>query len=170
MVERVLFSPGGATEAKQDDIITEIQDLQLDVNAVETAVQALEQNGLTDAELRAAPVPVSLAPATLIKRTLTATASGDNTVYTPSAGTKIRLWFFGYSASSAVTGVTVILKLDGYNGGAGIDTQYLGAAGQPYARNIKAGDAYIEGSVDGLLIVNLSAAQNVHVNFEIEEI
>lgn len=37
-------------------------------------------------------------------------------------------------------------------------------------RNIQAGKRYIEGSADGKLIGNLSAAQTVYCNFEIEEI
>lgn len=113
---------------------------------------------------------VSLQSAALVKGTLAASSSGDTTVYTPTSGKKIRLYFFGYSGGANVTGVTINLKLEGYNGGASFDAQYFSADGQPYARNIQAGAKYIEGSVDGRLIVNLSAAQTIHVNYELEEI
>lgn len=110
----------------------------------------------------------------LTKKTYTASSSGDNTAHTPASGKKIRLYFFGYSASSAVTGVLVGLKLAGYDPGTGagavFDQQYLVAAGQPYARNIQGGKRYIEGSVNGALTINLSAAQTVYLNLELEEI
>lgn len=114
--------------------------------------------------------PVSVQSDTLVKGTFTATVSGDNVAYTPAAGKAIRLYFFGYSASASVTGVLVQLKLQGYNSGNPIDSQYLSAAGQPYARNIQGGKRYIQGSVNGTLIVNLSAAQAVYFNYELEEV
>lgn len=130
-----------------------------------------QQNaGLTDDELRADPIDVDVQKTALIKRTITASSSGDTTVHAPASGKKIRLYFFGYSAGSSVSGCLVQLKLEGYNEGNVFDAQYLSAAGQPYARNIKAGDGYIEGEADGVLEVALSADQNVYVNYEIEEI
>ncbi|MBN49974.1 MAG: hypothetical protein CMN85_10565 [Spongiibacteraceae bacterium] len=108
--------------------------------------------------------------AQLVKRTITASTVGDTTVHTPAIGKKIRLYFFGYSAGSNVNGCLVQLKLEGYNSGDAFDAQYLSAAGQPYARNIKAGDGYVEGEADGGLEVTLSANQTVHVNYEIEEV
>lgn len=114
--------------------------------------------------------PVSVESETLVKGTVTASTSGDNVVYTPSAGKKVRLFFFGYSAGSSVTGCLVGLKLAGYNGGAVFDQQYLSAAGQPYARNIQGGKRYIEGEADGVLTVELSASQTVYVNYEVEEV
>lgn len=113
---------------------------------------------------------VSLVSQSLVKKTVTASASGDTTLHTPAAGKKIRLYFFGYSVGLFVTNVLVGLKLEGYNAGAVFDQQYLIAAGQPYARNLEAGDRYLEGSADGRLIVNLGAAQTVYCNYEIEEI
>ena len=107
---------------------------------------------------------------TLVKRSITASASGDTDAHTPAAGKKIRLYFFGYSGGADVTGVLVGLKLEGYNAGAVIDQQYLIAAGQPYARNIQGGKRYIEGEADGKLIVNLSVAETVYVNYEVEEV
>lgn len=114
--------------------------------------------------------PVSVQSDTLVKGTFTATLSGDNTAYTPAAGKSIRLYFFGYSASASVTGVLVQLKLQGYNAGNPVDAQYMSAAGQPYARNIQGGKRYIQGSVNGTLIVNLSVAQSVYFNYELEEV
>lgn len=114
--------------------------------------------------------PVSVESESLVKKTITATTSGDTTVYTPTSGKAIRLYFFGYSAGANVTGCLVGLKLAGYNGGAVFDQQYLIAAGQPYARSIQAGKRYIEGEVDGALTVNLGAAQTVYVNFEFGEV
>lgn len=106
----------------------------------------------------------------LVKDTVTLSASGDTDIHVPAAGKKIRLYFFGYSAGSSVTGVLVGLKLEGYNSDAVFDQQYLIAAGQPYARNVQAGKRYIEGGVDGKLIANLSASQTVYVNYEVEEV
>lgn len=106
----------------------------------------------------------------VIKKTILANAVGDTTVYTPTSGKAIRLNFFGYSAGSGLSGNLVQLKLAGYNGGAVFDSQYLVAAGQPYARNLQGGKKYVQGSVDGILAVTLSTAQSVYVNFEIEEI
>ncbi len=114
--------------------------------------------------------PVSVESMSLVKKTFAASALGDTTVHTPGAGKKIRLYFFGYSAGFGVLGVLAGLKLAGYNGGAVFDQQYLVAAGQPYARNIQGGKRYVEGAADGALVVNLSAAQAVYVNYELEEI
>lgn len=116
------------------------------------------------------PEAMPIASESLVKGTYTANSAGDNTAYTPAAGKAIRLYFFGYSASASVSGNLVSLKLQGYNGGNAVDQQYLSAAGQPYARNIQGGKRYIQGSVNGTLIVNLSAAQPVYVNFELEEV
>lgn len=114
--------------------------------------------------------PVSSSSESLVKRTVTVSSAGDTTLYTPASGKKVRLLFFSYSAGANVSGVLAGLKLDGYNGGAAIDQQYLIAPGQPYARNIQAGWRHIEGSIDGLLRVNLGAAQTVYVNVELEEV
>lgn len=106
----------------------------------------------------------------VVKRSITASASGDSTVHTPTGSNKIRLYFFGYSAGADVTGVLVGLKLTGYNSGNVFDQQYLVAPGQPYARNIQGGKRYIEGSAGGALTVNLGAAETVYVNYELEEV
>lgn len=113
---------------------------------------------------------VAVTSESVVKRTAVASSAGDNTIYTPTSGKKIRLYFFGYSAGADVAGVLAGLKLGGYNGGAVFDKQYLIAPGQPYARNIQGGKLYVEGGVDGVLSVNLDAAQTVYCNFELEEI
>lgn len=148
-----------------------------------------QTDALTDAQLRASPVPVSASidttglatdtnqntiisllddGSTFVKTTTAATASGNNTIYTPASGKFIRLYFFGYSAGANVTGVLAGLRFG--TSGTIFDKQYLVAAGQPYARNIQAGKRYIDGAVDEPLIVNLDATQTVYVNIEIEEI
>jgi hypothetical protein len=110
---------------------------------------------------------VTEADVLLPKGTMTITASGDNTVYTPAAGKKVRLYFFGYSAGADVHGVLVGLK---FTGTAVFDQQYLIAPGQPFARNIKAGNGYVDGPVDGALVANLDDAQTVYVNYELGEV
>jgi hypothetical protein len=104
---------------------------------------------------------------TFTKKTVTASSSGNNTIHTPSSGKKVRLFYFDYSAGSDVAGVLVGIK---FGSNAVFDNQYLIAPGQPFARNIKAGNSYVEGAVDEPLIVNLSAAQTVYVNVELEEL
>lgn len=93
---------------------------------------------------------------------------GDNVVYFCPQGHKLRLFFFGYSAGLNVTGVLIGLILQNIV----IDNQYLVTPGQPYARNIQAGTEknYVDGEFDEDLVVNLSAAQGVYVNYELEVI
>jgi hypothetical protein len=111
-----------------------------------------------------------LSASPVVKRTADASANGDNNLWIPQSGKRIRLYYFGYSAGAGVDGVLARLKLEGYHAGAAIDTQRLVAAGQPFARNILAGTRYIDGGIDGKLIVNLDAAKLVHANFELEEV
>jgi len=113
-------------------------------------------------------VTVTSQPVT--RGTVTVSASGDTVVYTPAAGKAIRLYFFGYSAGASVSGITVQLKLAGYNSGNPIDTQYLIAAGQAFSRNMEGGDRYIQGAVNGSLTVNLSGAQAIYFNYELDEV
>lgn len=104
----------------------------------------------------------------LTKATVTASSSGNNTILTPTAGSKIRLYHLGYSAGAGVTGVLVGARF----GAAGtiFDNEYLVTAGQAFARNIQAGKRYVDGAVNEPLVVNLSGAQTVYVNIEYEEI
>lgn len=105
---------------------------------------------------------------TLTKKTVTASSSGTNTIHTPAAGKKVRLYYLGYSAGATVTGVLVGMRFTA--GGTDFDNQYLVTPGQPFGRNIQAGKRYIDGGTNEALVVNLSAAQTVYVNIEIEEI
>lgn len=105
---------------------------------------------------------------TLTKKTVTASASGPNTIHTPAAGKKVRLYYLGYSAGATVSGVLVGMRFTA--GGADFDNQYLISPGQPFGRNIQAGKRYIDGGTDELLVVNLSAAQTVYCNVELEEV
>lgn len=100
--------------------------------------------------------------------TTTASSSGNNTVYTPASGKKVRLYSFGYSAGANVTGCLAGLRF----GPAGtiFNNQYLITAGQAWNRNFQGGKRYIEGAVDESLIVNLGAAQTVYINYEAEDV
>lgn len=154
-----------------DSINLNTDQLEAKVDAVTAAVSAL--GPLTDAQLRATAVPVSgtviVQQDTFTKKTSSIASSGNNTIHTPAAGKKIRLYYFGYSAGATVVGITAGIRF----GAAGtvFDQQYLVAAGQPFGRNIQAGKRYVDGGVDEALVVNLSAsAQTVLVNVELEEI
>lgn len=111
---------------------------------------------------------VNVESETFTKKTVSASSSGNNTIHTPASGKKIRLYFFGYSAGSSVTGVLAGLRFAA--AGTIFDQQYLVAPGQPYARNIQSGKRYVDGAVDEALVLNLSAAQTVYTNVELEEI
>lgn len=134
------------------------------VNESETERRNLKVNGFGELIVTTS---ASAAGSELPKGTITAASSGDNTVYTPPAGMKVRLYYFSYSAGANVSGVLVGLK---FGANSVFDQQYLITPGQPFARNIKAGNSYVEGEVDEPLIVELSAAQTVYVNFEKEDI
>lgn len=114
-------------------------------------------------------LPVFPTSQPVTKKTVTASTSGNTTIHAPAAGKKVRLYYFGYSAGSTVTGILVGLRF----GAAGtiFDNEYLSAAGQPYARNIGAGRRHFDGAVDEALIVNLGASgQTVYVNVEVDEV
>lgn len=153
-VSASIDTTGLATEEKQDEIIEELQNLEVEVDTAELEETLTNGTQIVGSE-------------SLIKTTATASASGDNTIYTPASGNFIRLYFFGYSAGSNVEGVLASLKFDG---GSVFDQQYLVAAGQPYARNIQAGKRYIEGGIDEALVLNLSQAQTVYANIELSEV
>lgn len=105
----------------------------------------------------------SLPVDTFTKSSSIATTSGDLTLVAPPGGQRVRLFFFGYSASPA-NGASVLVALR-FGANTALDNQYLSPS-QPYARNIGAGRRYIEGGVNEALIVNLSAAQTVYCNIE----
>lgn len=88
----------------------------------------------------------------------TVTASGDTTVYTPASGKSIKLHWIGLSVSqSDSTGIAVQVKI-------GAKTPYRWRSGafahwEP-----------VTGAVNAPLVVNLSGAQSVDVNYTLEEI
>ncbi len=93
---------------------------------------------------------------------VTVTAAGDTTVYTPAAGMRVRLKWVGLSSpstNSAPTTATV---------------KWSGATGNVYRWSMGAPGAFAhgsvrEGAVDEALVVNLSEAQSVFVNLDVEE-
>ena len=112
---------------------------------------------------------VTTLPTTSVSaKALTVSGNGDNTVHTPAAGKKIRLYYASLNADDANSAAVIaILKFGA--GGAALYKYSLGAGGI-WARNISAGRRHIDGAVDQALILNLSAAQSVHVSIEYEEV
>lgn len=90
----------------------------------------------------------------------TVSSSGDTTVYTPASGRHIRLKWIGLSSpSSNSASVLVTVKI-------GSITLYIWDMGAPGAF---AHGTVREGAVNEVLKVNLSDAQTVRVNFDLEE-
>jgi len=191
-----------------DAIIDDVND------AVRVNVVSSTGGGLTDAELRATPVPVSgtvsatlnepisvddnggsltvdgtvgvnnfpstypvtdnggsltvdIPDTTTLAKSVTASASGDTTIHTPTASNRVRLGYLCLSADGANSAdVTVIVKFT-----VGGSTLYKVSlkAGAIWARNIGAGQRYLDGGINNALIVNLSTTQTVHVSIEYTE-
>lgn len=183
-------------------------------DAVRVNVVASSGGGLTDAELRATPVPVSgtvsatlsepisvddnggsltvdgtvgvnnfpstypvtdnggsltvdIPDTTTLAKSVTASVSGDTTIHTPTASNRVRLSYLCLSADGANSAdVTVIVKFT-----AGGSTLYKVSlkAGAIWARNIGAGQRYLDGGINNALIVNLSTTQTVHTSIEYTE-
>lgn len=169
MVERVLFSPGGATEARQDDLVAALADIltelagkleagqQVALAAATIAALTPQTDALTDNELRADPVPIE--GGTDRERThvvATVTDAGDTTIHTPAAGMAIRLhWIYAINDPSSASPPLIKVRLGGselYRAWALSKTQ------------VKTGAA------DAPLVVNLSAEANVAVTALIEEV
>lgn len=95
MVERILFGPGGATEAKQDAALTALAGL------------------LTDAELRATAVNVADSGEREYTHVVaTVTAIGDTTIHTPAAGKAIRLrWIYAINNPTATEATLIKVRL-----------------------------------------------------------
>lgn len=92
----------------------------------------------------------------------TVSALGDTTVYTPGAGMRVRLKWVGLSSPSTNTAPTTAT------------VKWSGASGEIYRWSMGAPGAFAhgsvrEGAVNESLIVNLSAAQSVFVNLDVEE-
>lgn len=133
MVERVLFAPGGATEAKQDNIIIELQDESVSAKRLDTS------------------------------------SSGTNVVHTPAAGKRIRLFWVGLSGNPS-NGAPVKVGIRFTTGGTDFLEVWLSQYGGAFAHFYKGGESFVLGGVDEPLVANLSAAQNVLVNIDYEEV
>lgn len=109
-------------------------------------------------------MPVSVQSDTYSAVAVDATASGDNTIV--SITNTARLYYVSLSANGAnAADVTAIVKI-----GASEKFKVSLKAGSIFARNIGAGRRYLTGSAGDDIIVNLSAAQTVHVSVEYEDI
>lgn len=92
--------------------------------------------------------------------TVDASSSGDNTIV--SITNTPRLYYISLSANGANSAdVTAIVKI-----GASSKYKVSLKAGSIWARNVGAGNNYITGSAGDDIVVNLSAAQTVHVSVE----
>lgn len=87
--------------------------------------------------------------------------SGDNVILTPATGNHFILKWI-YLATPSANSAEVIAKVY-----LGTDLQYSAPLGNP---GLFARSARRLGAVDAPLIVNLSGAQNVHVNYELDEL
>lgn len=111
---------------------------------------------------------VSVAAESLSPTATTASSSGDNTIFTPGGGQSSRVYYISLSADGSNSAdVTAIVKF-----GAGGSAKYKVSlkAGAIFARNIGAGKRYMQGAANEAVIVNLSAAQTVHVSVEAESV
>ena len=90
----------------------------------------------------------------------TVSGAGDTLVHSPASGKALRVKWLGLSSPPENTATTVVtVKLSG-------NPIYIWAMGAPGAF---AHSFVREGDVNGTLVVNLSAAQTVYVNFDLEE-
>jgi hypothetical protein len=107
-----------------------------------------------------------LGGAPITTKAATVAGSGDNTFHTPASGKQIRLEYVSLSADAAnSSAVTATVKLAG-----GDRYKVSLLPGAIWARNIGAGKRHVLGATDQPLVVNLSAAQSVHVSIEYDEV
>lgn len=159
---------GGATEAKQDTIISHIDTL-------ETLLTDIEANQLPDSHnvtidnaslpvTNAGTFPVQVDSNALVATAVDASSSGDNTVVSITGVP--RLFYISLSANGANSAdVTATVKI-------GSSTKYKVSlkAGAIWARNVGAGRGYITGVSGDDIVVNLSVAQTVHVSIEYADV
>lgn len=128
------------------------------VSGTVTANLAAGTNNIGDVDVLTLPTDVRSATA------VDATASGDTTIV--SITNSPRLYYVSLSANGANSAdVTVIVRI-----GASAKYKVSLKAGAIWARNIGAGRNYITGSTGDDIIVNLSAAQTVHVSVEYADV
>jgi hypothetical protein len=110
--------------------------------------------------------PVVLAQSTYQASSGTVSSSGDNVVHTPTSGKSPQVFYYMLNASDANSGpVTVTLR---FASGTPITTISL-PPGATLARNIGAGQHFLEGAVNDTVIVNLSAS-GMAVNWSLESL
>lgn len=181
-VNASIDTTGLATSAKQDTIISSIEDigvttdLKVTLDGESVAVTGTFWQATQPVSLTALPelaagnnnigdVDVATLPLTSISATtVDATASGDNTIV--SITNTPRLYYVSLSANGANSAdVTAIVKI-------GATNKYKVSlkAGAIWARNIGAGRSYVTGASGEDIIVNLSAAQTVHVSVEYADV
>jgi hypothetical protein len=163
---------GASTSAAQATLEESINTRLGEVSASPAANTVLDRLKaiLTELQLKSdlsETQPVSMASFPTDSRLATAvdaTASGDTTIV--SITNSPRLYYVSLSANGANSAdVTVIVRI-----GASEKYKVSLKAGAIWARNIGAGRNYITGSAGDDIIVNLSAAQTVHVSVEYADI
>lgn len=114
-------------------------------------------SGLTDTQLRAADVNVADSGEREYTHVVASvTASGDTTVYTPAAGKRVRLhWIYAINDPVSTTAPLIKVKL-------GASEKY-----RVYALSKR---QLVTGPTDGALVVNLGVAGNVAVTALLEEV
>jgi hypothetical protein len=165
---------GLAKEATLGSILTELgqkleagQAVALDA----TTLAALENITVTVANPTANPETGLAKDATLLRRygdhvtkAGLVNTTGDNTLHTPAAGKRIRLYWIALSTSQDNTAENLIqVKLTDADG----TVKYRWRMGNPGAF---VGGRTIEGNVDEPLILNLATTDGVDWNVDLEEV
>ena len=128
-----------------------------------------QSNALTDEELRLSAVEVVDAPTSITPKAVTATASGETVIITPSSGNAVRLWWYNLSANPNNSAHAVV----GLRFGTGAEDFYrtaLSQYGAATAHSFKAGKSYYQGGTNEPLILNSDVAQTIYVNIDFEEV
>jgi len=92
---------------------------------------------------------------------VTASTSGNTTIYTPQPGRRVRLTWLGLSSPSSNT--DTVLAIIKWSGGSEIYRWHMSAPGAFAHSSIR------EGGVDESLLINLNGSQVVEVNIDVEE-
>lgn len=119
MVERILFSPGGATEANQDEVISALGGILTELQQKLEAGQSVSLDAGTLAALESVNAQVS---GTITSEdsgereyshvVATVTNSGLTTIHTPASGKSIRLvWFYAVNDPTATTSTLIDVRL-----------------------------------------------------------
>ncbi|HEX6215264.1 MAG TPA: hypothetical protein VFZ38_10620 [Vicinamibacterales bacterium] len=106
---------------------------------------------------------------TMIPRSYTSSTSGPTIAYTPTSGKSIRLAWYHLAASPS-NGSPVTAGLRFGAGGTDFVSAPLSQYGGALAHSPKAGRSYYQGAVNEALYLNLSAAQAVTLNIDVEEV